>query len=226
MKYLKFKTYLKTEGVDESSINKIIDYIKDFSLYGKRKPYTTTQEYGKQFEKQLEQLKQSNNYFNNAFVVKITSIKHFSWDNIKLKMQYFLREIEDYFRGSEYCIWFNAKTDIDYEVYICFDFDDKRVKTRHLKYTVEHEWYDLRECEITRIKSIDELLMMFENLKTPNVQENNKDLTWYLKSAKLFKNSKNFAKIRKIGKVVNFKLNRIDEDIKEENKLNKSWAEV
>ena len=120
MKYLKFKTYLKTEGVDESSINKIIDYIKDFSLYGKRKPYTTTQEYGKQFEKQLEQLKQSNNYFNNAFVVKITSIKHFSWDNIKLKMQYFLREIEDYFRGSEYCIWFNAKTDIDYEVYICF----------------------------------------------------------------------------------------------------------
>ena len=84
----------------------------------------------------------------------------------------------------------------------------------------------MRECEITRIKSIDELLMMFENLKTPNVQENNKDLTWYLKSAKLFKNSKNFAIIRKIGKVVNFKLNRIDEDIKEENKLNKSWAEV
>ena len=169
-----FSSYLKAESMSEDSINKFTHYLEDFLMYGKRKPYMPANSYNKLFDKQVKYLDSLNYNLNNAFIVKILSCPKYSWQNIKFKLPFFLNGVKRKLNEFDYYIWFRTINDLDYEVYICFDFKDDNIKKQHVDFIVKEQWYG------------------YYAIKDQSLQED-KTLTWFLNNAKIFLHSPTFG---------------------------------
>lgn len=212
-----FSRYLKAESMSEDSINQIIHYIKDFSCFGKRKPYMNAKNYNKQLNNAIKYLESLQCNLNNAYIVKLTSLSKLSWNKIKLKLIFFLKGIKRFLNDFDYYIWFRTINDLDYEIYICFDFKDDNVKKQHVEYVSKDQWYGCDTCIVTPINSLSNIIDLINAIKDQSLQED-KSLTWFLDRSKVFLHNSTFG-INK-NKLINFesRLDMIQEYIDYEEK--------
>lgn len=218
-----FRRYLKAESMSEDSINQIAHFIEDFSKYGKRKPYMTAKDYNKQFDKAIKYLESLQYNLNNAFIVKLTSLSKLSWKNIKLKMTFFLEGVKKFLNEYDYYIWFKTIDDLNYEIYICFDFKDDNVQEQHVEYVARDQWYGCDTCDVTPINSLSNIIESINATKDQSLQED-KSLTWFLDRTKVFLYSPTFG-IDK-NKLSNFesKLDMIQKYIDDEKEYQRQLA--
>lgn len=191
--------HFKLQNYKEEDINKIISNMEYLFRFGARKPCLTVKEYNKKVNEKLQNL--DNKQISNAYLVKVSSSKEYSWKQISNKVNYLLRNLEDWLDEFEYYIFANCISENNFEMNFCFDFVDSRINENHLQEAFKEFWYSLCDLNIKQIDNINELKQTLEKQIIKNQESS---FTFYPKRAKIFKHTDCFG--NNLNKIINPRL--------------------